>query len=39
VNTSFGHRSAEAGPSIARRFQRTTNAENTHSISTRRGRR
>ena len=34
LNTSFGHRSAEAGPSIARRFQRTTNAEKTHFIST-----
>jgi hypothetical protein len=39
VNTSFGQRSAEAGPSIARRFQGTTNAEKTHFISTRRGRR
>jgi hypothetical protein len=39
VNTSFGHRSAEAGPSAARRLQRTTNAEKTHFISARRGRR
>jgi hypothetical protein len=30
---------AEAGPSIARRLQRTTNAEKTHFISARRGRR
>ena len=35
MNTSFGHRSAEAGPSIARRLQRTTSAEKTHFISAR----
>jgi hypothetical protein len=39
VNTSFGHRSAVSGPSIARRLQRTTNAEKTHFVSARRGRR
>ena len=35
MNKSSGHRSAEAGPSIARRLQRTTSAEKTHFISAR----